>query len=132
MIYSIFIINFSILAVYVLIIFAYTFIASFSIGKKFDKLFKDLPADVADPQNMVSSKFFYRPFAYMMSIACGQRFSNKPNSFHFYGDYDFRANATKNEIRFSYFFFLIVCSGGVFLFLGAILLVIAKIMHVPL
>lgn len=122
----------SFLSCIVLLLFFCTFIASFSIGKKFDNLFKDLPADIADPQNMFSSKFFYRPFAYMMSIVCGQRFSNKPNSFHFYGDYDFRANATKNEIRFSYFFFFIVCSGGVFLVLGGILYVIAKIMHVPL
>ena len=109
-----------------------TFIASFTISKKFDKRFKDLPADIFDPQNMFSSKFLYRPSAYMLSIAAGKRFSNNPNNFKFYGDYDFRANATKAEIRFSYFYMSIIYAAGFFLIAGCIMFVIAKIMHVAI
>ena len=109
-----------------------TFIASFTIGKKFDKLFKNLPADPFDPQNMFSSKFWYRPLAYMMSIVRGKKYSNSPNYFKFYGDYDFRANATKNEIRFSYFFCYVACAGSFFMVAGGIMLIIAKIMHVAI
>lgn len=117
---------------FALLAFSCTFIASFTIGKKFDKLFKDLPADVFDPQNMFSSKFLYRPGAYMASIVVGKRFSNNPNNFKFYGDYDFRANATKAEIRFSYFYMSTIYAAGFFLIAGCIMFVVTKIMHVAI
>lgn len=82
-----------------------TFIASFTIGRKFDRIFKTHFAGIMDPEGIISSKFFYRPLVYMLAIVRGPKYSNANNLGHFYGTYNFKAHATKFELWYSKIFY---------------------------
>lgn len=109
-------------------IFFFTTFAALTFGRKFDRLFKNKPAGLLDPQWPILSKFFYRPFSYMASITAGQKYSNKPKFQLFYGNYNFQAHSTKFEKIFSWIFINILCYGClVSAIIFTILTVIAKL-----